>query len=234
MKKVWIKGKWRWEFLKYALIILMYLMVAPFLVHAVELLEVAYADETTMKPYLFIAGGTFGNTAMVVHIAAGIALTVLVPLQLVGVIRWHITAMHRVTGMILIGLGLLTSVGGLAFIAIRGTIGGPVMSIGFSLYGVCMFTAAIRTLQMARDSNRTKHGQWAIRFFWLAMGSWFYRLHYVLWYLLTGGAWSNPDFSGTFDKIQNFAFFLPYLVIVEIWIYHQHSNRVRLRSTQVQ
>jgi len=225
MDKRRVEFNWRWELVKYGLIILMYLMAAPFLVHAVELVTAALGGEATKKPYLFIAGGTLGNTAMVVHIAVGVALTALVPLQLVGVIRWRLTAFHRVTGVILIGLALLASIGGLTFIAIRGTIGGPVMSFGFSLYGVCVMTAAVRTFQTALKNDRIRHGQWALRFFWLAIGSWLYRLHYVLWYLVTGGAWSRPDFSGAFDKLQNFAFFLPYLAIVQIWIFYRSTNR---------
>jgi hypothetical protein len=31
-------------------------------------------------------------------------------------------------------------------------------------------------------------------------------------YLVTDGLWSNPQFTGGFDLVQSFAFFLPYLV----------------------
>jgi hypothetical protein len=51
----------------------------------------------------------------------------------------------------------------------------------------------------------------------LAIGSWLYRMHYTLWYMTTGGLGSERDFSGPFDQIQLFAFYLPYLAALELW-----------------
>ena len=39
---------------------------------------------------------------------------------------------------------MIAALGGLSFIAIRGTVGGTVMDIGFSGYGILMFIAAIQ------------------------------------------------------------------------------------------
>jgi hypothetical protein len=52
----------------------------------------------------------------------------------------------------------------------------------------------------------------------LALSSWLYRVHYGLWFLVTGGLGSEPDFSGLFDRVQVFAFYLPYLLALEIWL----------------
>jgi len=219
----------RREYVQLGLFVLMYLMAAPFLVHTVEMVRAGDGGEAAGKTYLFVAGGTLGNTAMVAHMAAGVVLFALVPLQLVGAIRRRFTAFHRATGVLLVGLASLTSLGGLTFIAVRGTVGGPVMSFGFALYGICMLVAAVRMLQTALQHNRIGHWEWSLRFFWLAIASWLYRLHYVLWYVITGGAWSEPDFSGAFDKVQNFAFYVPYLVIVQIWIVYRSPVRLRQR-----
>ena len=56
------------------------------------------------------------------------------------------------------------------------------------------------------------------RLFVLVLGSWLYRVHYGLWYLATDGLASTPEFTGTFDRVQNVAFYLPYLVLLEIWL----------------
>ena len=217
---------WRWGLAKFLLILLFYLAAAPFLVHAIELMSAVLKGEVTKKPHLFVAGGTLGNIAMTVHIAAGVILTIFVPLQLIATIRRRLNTLHRLTGYTLVVMGCLTSVAGLTYIAVRGTIGGTAMSIGFSLYGVCLLVAAVRMIQTALHQDKTKHGQWALRFFVLAIGSWLYRLHYVLWYIATGGAWSNPEFTGAFDRVQNFAFFLPYLLAVEIWIIYRSSKQM--------
>jgi hypothetical protein len=55
-------------------------------------------------------------------------------------------------------------------------------------------------------------------------------VHYGLWYLATGGAASNPDFTGAFDRVQNFAFFVPYLILVQIWIAYRSPRRAAAPS----
>jgi hypothetical protein len=119
---------------------------------------------------------------------------------------------------LIIVAGVATALGGLVYIALRGTIGGTPMDIGFSLYGVLLLGAALQTIRHARAGHFAEHHKWALRFFWLALGSWFYRVHYGLWYLATDRLWSNPQFTGGFDLVQNFAFFLPYLIGVEIYL----------------
>lgn len=63
-----------------------------------------------------------------------------------------------------------------------------------------------------------RHPDWAARLVVLALGSWIYRLHYALWEIATGGAYSNPAFTGVFDQVQNWAFFLPYLAVLEVYL----------------
>ena len=52
----------------------------------------------------------------------------------------------------------------------------------------------------------------------LAIGSWLYRLHYTVWYLATGGLWSTSKFTGLFDYAQMVGFYLPYLILLEIYL----------------
>ena len=72
------------------------------------------------------------------------------------------------------------------------------------------------TWRAARAGDVTRHRNWALRFFVLVLGSWFFRLHYTIWELLTGGVGRRPDFGGPFDLVQLVAFWVPYLVLVEI------------------
>lgn len=213
---------------------LFYLTLLPFTVHAVRMAGVGLSDDAAQQSYLFVTDEPFGNVAMLAHILCGSVLVALVPLQLVRGIRLNYTRFHRVLGRVLIALALITGLAGMAYIPLRGTIGGPVMSAGFFLYGVLLFGSALMVARMAILNDRVGHWAWGLRLFWLALGSWLYRVHYTLWYLLTGGLWSNPAFSGGFDLVQNFAFYLPYLAAVQIWIARRnrtHRGELSLPGT---
>jgi hypothetical protein len=79
----------------------------------------------------------------------------------------------------------------------------------------------VQTLRHGRAGRMAAHRDWALRLFVLAIGSFLYRLHYGLWYLATDGVWTAEDFSGAFDRVQIFAFYLPYLALVELWLRHR-------------
>ncbi|WP_298851864.1 DUF2306 domain-containing protein [uncultured Ruegeria sp.] len=198
-----------------------YLTLLPFVAHGVGMIGIGLSEDAAQQSYLFADDQFVGNAAMLVHILAGTLLVVLVPLQLLKGLRLEYNRLHRAMGTGLVALALITGLAGMTYIPLRGTIGGPVMSAAFFLYGLCLFTAALMVARMALARDRAGHWAWGLRLFWLALGSWLYRLHYTLWYLLTGGLGSEPDFSGPFDLVQNFAFFVPYLLVVQVWV----SNR---------
>jgi len=72
------------------------------------------------------------------------------------------------------------------------------------------------TAQHARRRVRERDWQWALRFFILAIVSWLYRGHCAAQHATTGDLALGKDFCGLFDPIQNFAFFVPYLIALEI------------------
>ena len=149
---------------------------------------------------------------------SGGLITLLTPFQLVAVLRRRWPGLHRMSGRLLVIAGLLTAICGLTFVGGRGTIGGTVMDVGFTLYGTLLGLAAVQTYRSAHRREFDRHRTWALRFFCLAIASWLYRVHYGLWYFVTGGLWSEPDFSGGFDKVQVFAFYLPYLLLLEVYL----------------
>ncbi|WP_171101586.1 DUF2306 domain-containing protein [Ruegeria sp. HKCCD7255] len=198
-----------------AILVVFYLTLLPFVLRGFGM---ALTGMSQGESYLFVPDASVGNAAMIVHIIAGTLLVALVPLQLLKPIRLRFTPFHRALGASLVALALVTALAGMTYIPLRGTIGGPVMSVAFFLYGLCLFTSALMVARMALSGDRAGHWAWGLRLFWLALGSWLYRVHYTLWYLLTGGLGSQPDFLGPFDLVQNFAFFVPYLLAVQIWI----------------
>ncbi len=92
------------------------------------------------------------------------------------------------------------------------------MSIGFALYGVLMFVAAIETYRHAVAGRVDTHRTWALRLYALAIGSWLYRMDYGFWVLLTDGLGHTHSFSGWFDYVMDFFFYLPNLLVVEAFI----------------
>ena len=209
------------------LLAVFYLTLLPFVLHGLGMIGVGLSADAPRQSYLFADDARIANAAMMLHIFAGTVLVTLVPMQLIRALRQRFNRFHRALGAMLIMLALITGLAGITYIPLRGTIGGPVMSAGFFLYGLCLFSAALMVAHMARTKNRAGHWAWGLRLFWLALGSWLYRVHYTLWYLLTGGIGSEPDFSGPFDLIQNFAFFIPYLLAVQIWIARKRSQHQR-------
>lgn len=154
--------------------------------------------------------------ALALHMIAGGVLTVGAPLQALPVLRRRWPGLHRRTGRVLVALALLTGVGGLVHIGLEGTVGGAWMSLWFAVYGGAMILAAASALHWARRGDIRRHSAWAVRLVILAVGSWIYRMHYVIWSALTDGAASNAAFTGLFDRVQVVAFFVPYLALAEL------------------
>jgi len=153
-----------------------------------------------------------------VHFALGAVILLLGPVQFLGNVRERWPRLHRIIGRTYVASALVTAIGGLTFIALRGTVGGPLMSTGFALYGILMGAAALMTIHHARKRQFTQHRAWAIRLFALAIGSWLYRMDYGFWFALFGEAGHTDDFRGLFDQIMVFWFYLPNLLVAEVVI----------------
>lgn len=209
------KRAWLRTGLAVAVPLFVILMVSWFADHAIRR-GLSLRDAQEIAASRLYHGDAMLATVMIYgHMIAGGALTVLAPLQLIGPLRRVAPKIHHFTGYAVAVLCLATALGGLAYIATQGTVGGPVMSVGFAIYGLLMGVAAVRTVQLARRRD-PRHRAWALRLIVLALGSFLYRVHYGLWYLATDGLFSNDAFTGGFDIAQNFAFYVPYLIGLEI------------------
>jgi hypothetical protein len=217
--------------LKTAGLLLLAALALPFALYAAGL-GLAGLTDPPEGSRLFLPEGAVSNAALAAHMILGGLLTLLVPLQVWHLPRERWPQVHRMSGYVLGSAAGVTGIGGLAYIIGRGTIGGFWMSLGFGLYGMLILLAAAQAIRFARHKDFVRHRRWALRFFVLAMGSWLYRVHYGLWHGITGGAASTPAFDGTFDLVQNFAFYLPYLLLLEIWLRLELRKDQRSRSTQ--
>lgn len=205
------------------------LLILPFAYYAVGF-GMAGLGDTLPQPHYLRSGDAAANVAIFSHMIFGAVITVLVPFQVIAPLRQRFPIWHRWAGRIIATAALVTAAGGLLYIGMRGTIGGMPMNIGFALYGVLTLVAAARMWGLAHSGRFQRHRVWALRFFWLAIGSWLYRVQYGLWYLATGGLWSNPDFTGAFDLAMNFAFYVPALIGVEIYLASAHNKPVAIQT----
>lgn len=185
------------------------------------------AEDAEALSRVFAEGHFTANVALAAHMIAGAVLTIGAPLQATPMLRQRWPQAHRRLGYMLVGLAMVTGVGGLAYIAVLGTIGGWWMSLWFTIYGIAIIWSAANTVYFALDKDLTRHFAWATRLVILAVGSWIYRMHYAIWFALTDGVGSNPEFTGPFDQIQVFAFFIPYLLIAE-WFLRRRRAGPRL------
>jgi hypothetical protein len=169
-------------------------------------------------PRLYEADTPVATAGIGLHFLAGGIILALGCIQFVDSIRARYPAVHRWIGRVYVTAALLAGVGGLTFIVAKGTIGGTTMNVGFGIYGVLTAAAAIETYRHARARRLKVHREWAMRLFALAIGSWLYRMEYGFWFLLTDRAGHLDDFSGWFDKIMTFFFYVPNLLVVEALI----------------
>ena len=186
--------------------------------YAVSLVKGEMSQWNEVLPGLYDPNTRNATIGIGVHFAAGGIILVLGCIQLINSIRVKFPALHRWLGRIYILASLAAGIGGLTFIFIKGTIGGIIMDIGFALYGILMILAAVETFRHAYGKRFEKHRAWALRLFALAIGSWLYRMDYGFWFLFTNELGHTASFSGPFDYFMDFFFYLPNLLVAEIFI----------------
>lgn len=169
-------------------------------------------------PALHDARAPLATLAIGSHFITGGILLLLGPVQLIGAVRAAVPALHRWLGRLYVLAAGLAGLGGLGFILSRGTIGGLVMSTGFGLYGALMVLSSVQAYRHAHAGRYELHRAWAIRLFALTVGSWLYRMEYGFWFLAVGRIGHASDFSGWFDAFMAFFFYVPNLMVAELFI----------------
>ena len=211
-----------------ALVVVVWISAAIFGVYIVAVYGGATADGSLERwnkhlPGLYEPGTSLATIGIAFHFITGAILLALGPIQFFGPIRNNVPALHRWIGRIYTMAALIAGIGGLTFIALKGTIGGASMNLGFSLYGALMLIASVETIWNAWKRNFVQHRAWAIRLFALAIGSWLYRMDYGFWLSLTHGLGHTKTFDGPFDVVMSF-FFVPNLLIAEFIIQKARIN----------
>jgi uncharacterized membrane protein len=206
-----------------ALVAVVWISAGFFALYIVAFYAGAIADGTPERwnqalPRLYEPHDLSATIGIGVHFATGAVVLLLGPVQLIGAIRQRVPRLHRWLGRVYVSTALITGLGGLAFIAAKGTIGGTPMNIGFGLYGVLVVLASVEAFRHARARRFDQHRAWAIRLFALAIGSWLYRMDYGIWRMLAHGVGHTKTFDGPFDVVMAFFFYVPNLIVAEAFI----------------
>lgn len=177
-------------------------------------------------PKLYEAHTPAASAGIGLHFFAGAVLLLLGPVQLIGEIRRQAPTVHHWIGRLYALAAFAAGVGGLTFIALKGTVGGMMMTVAFAAYGALMVLAAVETVRHAMARRIEVHRAWAIRLFALAIGSWLYRMGYGLFFAIMGA--EDPGhtaaFDGWFDYVMDWAFFVPPLIVAEMFIRARRSG----------
>lgn len=202
--------------------LLLLLISLEFVRYAIQLGWNGFA--TGLPGHRLVAASGAANFGLFAHMIAGAVITALAPIQLLPFMRRRWPQVHRWAGRVLVGFAGVAGLGGLVYIALNGTVGGHQMNIAFAVYGALVVLCAVQTLRFARARKLRDHRDWAVRLFFLCIASLLYRIHYGLWDLATDGAGVSgleAGMSGWFDRINNWAFYVPYLLAVEIALWRQ-------------
>lgn len=176
------------------------------------------AEWNRVLPNLYRSEDPAANIGIGLHFVAGGVILLLGSIQFISGLRARYPSVHRWTGRLYVLAAIMAGMGGLGFIILRETVGGVVMDVGFGLYGILMIVGAIQVWRQALAGRFGDHREWALRLYALAIGSWLYRIDYGFWVLLTGGLGHATGFQGPFDKFMSFFFYVPNLIVVEVWL----------------
>ncbi len=171
-----------------------------------------------LLPNLYTKDQLAANFLIGIHFLSGAILLLLGPIQLLKKVRESYPHLHRTLGKLYLFSCYVVGVGGLGFVFVKGTIGGWPMNLGFGLYGFLVLICAAGAHINAKNRNFNQHQAWAIRLFALVVGSWLYRMEYGFWEFLTGRIGHTKAFDGVFDIIMSFFFYIPNLILAELFI----------------
>lgn len=174
----------------------------------------------------YVAGDSFGNIAVGVHLFLALVVTICGPLQLIPQIRTHAPVFHRWNGRIYLTTAVVTSIAGLVMLFNRGSVGGAIQHVGIALNAVLVIIFAAMALRYALARDFVTHRRWALRLFLAVSGVWFYRVGLMLWLVANKGpAGFDPvTFQGPFLSFISFANYLLPLAILEIYFYAKRKG----------
>jgi hypothetical protein len=181
-------------------------------------------DRNTNMTDGYVAGDAAGNAFFLAHVLAAAVLTFGGALQLVPQIRARALAVHRWNGRLFMIAAIGGALAGLYLEWVRGT--GLRSPTGLSsAFGVTANAALILAFaafawHAVRNRDLSAHRVWATRLFLVVNGTWFMRVGFRAWMVLTGGAFGGS----TFFTYWSFAAYLLPLAIYELYLRSKNAT----------
>ncbi|MBS0584123.1 MAG: DUF2306 domain-containing protein [Proteobacteria bacterium] len=180
-----------------------------------------------VMPHGYVAGETFFNLVLGVHLAFAFVITVGGLMQLVPAIRRRLPALHRATGRVYLLAAALMAAGGLVMVWGRGAVGDLSQHVAISINAGLILSCATVAWRHARARRIDLHRRWALRLFLAVSGVWFFRVGLMLWIVVNQGpaGFDPKTFSGPFLTVLAFAAYavLP-LAVLEGYLRAQRSR----------
>jgi hypothetical protein len=175
-------------------------------------------DHNTNMTDGYVAGDAAGNVFFLAHVLAAAVLTFAGTLQLVPQIRARAIAFHRWNGRLFMIAAIGAALAGLYLEWVRGTgIRSPTglpSAFGVTLNAVLILSFAGLAWGAIRSRDIAAHRVWAMRLFLVVNGTWFMRVGFRAWMVLTGGAFGTERFF----SYWSFAAYLLPLAVYELYM----------------
>jgi uncharacterized membrane protein len=175
-------------------------------------------DRNTSMTDGYLAGDVAGNLFFLAHVLAAAVLTLAGTLQLVPQLRARALTFHRWNGRVFMLAAIGAALGGLYLEWVRGTgmrspTGLPA-AYGVTLNAALILAFTILAWRAVRRREIAAHRAWATRLFLVVNGTWFMRVGFRAWIVLTGGAFGGQPFF----SYWSFAAYLLPLAVYELYV----------------
>lgn len=183
-----------------------------------------------VMPHGYVAGDTYFNLILGLHLAFAFVITVGGVLQLIPALRRRVPALHRWTGRAYLVAAAIMSLGGLSMVWGRGAVGDLSQHVAISLNALLILGCAATAWRHARARRFDLHRRWALRLFLAVSGVWFFRVGLMAWIVVNQGpaGFDEKTFAGPFLTALAFGVYvvLP-LGVLELYFRAQRSGRPR-------
>jgi Predicted membrane protein (DUF2306) len=191
-----------------------------------------FGNWTQVLSHGVVAGDTFGNLILILHLLFTVVIIAGGALQLVPAVRRLAPVVHRWNGRVYLLAALVLSLGGLVMVWTRGTVGDLSQHIAVSINALLIIGFAGMTWRHARARRTPLHRRWALRLFLAVSGVWFFRIGLMAWIVANQGpaGFDPKTFTGPFLTVLNFAQFVVPLAVLELyfWMKQQAGPQARL------
>lgn len=159
------------------------------------------------------------------HVVSGALYLACGLMQFVAPVRARWPAVHRVTGRVAIGSGVVAGITAIA-ITVLFPFHGPAAVYWVMPFAVLFIVALVTAFDRARRGDFAKHREWMIRAFAIDTGIATMRLIFVPW-LMMGEI--TDERARPISLVSFVAAFLLHLAVAEVWILYTRRKAIQAR-----